>query len=72
MNSLDNFMHSTGHDLGIIINNIGFLERTLKDLNQTGKKQQEWIDGIRQAQKDICRKQDKFYKENIGKFKEND
>lgn len=72
MNELDNFMHSTAHDLSLIINSVGSIERLLQNFNYMEPRMQRWINNIKQAQKDIIIKQIEFYKENIGKFKKND
>lgn len=71
MNELDNFMHSTAHDLGIIINSAGFLQKD-KDVVALGILNPDitrWLKQIYQAQRDLVRKQNEFYGANKDKFK---
>lgn len=59
--TLLDLMHDTAHDLGIITNYINFLEKTIGNPSESQKR---WMEGIRQAKKDIQTKLDNFYKSN--------
>jgi len=69
MTQLDNYMHDTAHDLGIIINSVGFLQRDRHVFELQNPDIHRWLKQIYQAQRDLVEKQNNFYTEHKEKFK---
>lgn len=62
-------MHSTAHDLSIIINSVSFIQKDNNIDLLANEDVKRWLKQIYQAQRDLCQKQNEFYEANKDKFK---